>query len=297
MNGVNLGTDATGTASESRIFLTPAPWHVGTTAATAGINAASQNTSIVAFLVGEAATASGGVGTATGVANTFMTYNATTGLRPLNPTDEFTNNNIVATNNTYITTTTATAATVNINSLVINGGDLDIADGAKITDTSGAVLFASNNTIAPSTSTGGFAFGGEGLVTVDAGVTGTISAAISGGTALTKGGAGTLSLTGANTYTGTTTVNGGTLITTGTNTLTAGAISVSGNGQFTIAGGNTTTTGRVNVGLNTATNGTFNVTGGILNASDGTAPSIAAGAGRRNRRCGQHQRRKRHDRF
>ena len=55
----------------------------------------------------------------------------------------------------------------------------------------------------------GSGFGG--LVRVDPGVTAEINAAIAGTTGLTKSDAGTLILTGANSYSGGTTIRGGTL--------------------------------------------------------------------------------------
>src|SRR6202012_121566 len=122
VNGTNLGSGALG--GSVGIFTTSsAPTSVGTTAGgTTGINTNVDNTKIVPFLVGESGTASGALGTATGTTNTFVTYNSTTGFRPLNPTDEFMNNSIVAGDNTYLTTATNSAASASINSLVVNGG-------------------------------------------------------------------------------------------------------------------------------------------------------------------------------
>ncbi len=213
INGVNLGQDANSTANIGRMFVTTTPLLVGTTAALdAGLNAAAQNTQIVPFLVGEASTASGGLGTAAGTANTFLTYNPTTGLRPLNPIDEFTNNAIIPGNNTRVTSATTAANTASINSLVIAGGDLAINDTVTLTDASGALLITTSNAIKPTNSSGVFNFGGaEGIVTVNSGVTGTIGVGVMGSGGLTKNGAGTLVLTGLNAYAGATNINAGTL--------------------------------------------------------------------------------------
>ena len=120
VNGVNLGKNSTDTASIARLILTTAPTLVGTTAAlTSGINSASKNTQIVPFLVGEATATTGGLGTATGTPNTFLTYVAGSGIRPLNPTDEFTNNTITASNNILITSATTVSASPSVNSVVI----------------------------------------------------------------------------------------------------------------------------------------------------------------------------------
>jgi autotransporter-associated beta strand protein len=114
-------------------------------------------------------------------------------------------------------------------------------------------------------------------ITTDEGVTTTISSELAGTTGMAKAGAGTLVLSGANTFAGNVTVNGGTmqiasdsalgntandlvnngtLKTTGTVSLGAGR-DITGSGTFDIAGGTTLT---VNGGLsNTAT--TLNNTG------------------------------------
>ena len=169
VNGVNLGKDSSSSASVARFILTTAPPLVGTTTdAGTGINAASYNTKIVPYLLGEATPTTGGLGAASGTANTFGTYTVGSGFRPLNPTDEFTQNTITASNNTRITAATTATTTTAINSLVIAGDDLTIADGQALTATSGAVLFASSNAIKPATSTGSLALGtAEGMLTVN----------------------------------------------------------------------------------------------------------------------------------
>ena len=221
MNGMNLGMDSASTTSVARVLLASAPTLVGTTAGTGtGLNAAVQNTQIVPFLVGEAAATSGGLGTATGTPNTFLTYNATTGVRPLNPVDEFTANAITAGNNTRITAATTVATNAAVNSLVIAGGNLTINDvdstGAwgTLTNTSAALLFTSSNSINSSGTAGRLSFGAtEAQITVNQGVTATINARLSGtsgsGAGLSKSGPGTLNLNGVSSVTGGFTVEGG----------------------------------------------------------------------------------------
>jgi autotransporter-associated beta strand protein len=206
VNGTNLGMDTASTASVARLKITGAPTLFGTTnALDTGINAAAQDTKIVAFLVGEATATTGGTGTATGAANTFVTWNANTGLRPLNPTDEFVNNSITVAKNNYVTSATTAAATGAINSLVINGADLTIDSGVNLTDTSGAILFASSNTIKTIGGASGFLFTGgnqEYLISVNSGVTATISSAFTGtadGNQIAMSGGGTLNLRGNST--------------------------------------------------------------------------------------------------
>ena len=239
-NGVNLGKDAGSTTSVARFISTSAPTLVGANSATAtGINAASKNTQIVPFLVGEATRTTGGLGTEAGRANTFVTYNSTTGFRPLNPADEFTNDAIVAGNNTRIVFATTAGATTAVNSLLMDGSSLTIADGQTLTDTSGAILFTGSYAIKPSSSTGALIFGAgaEGMVTTTSSIDGTISAVIAdnGGTALTKSGPGTLILTGKNTYTGKTTISVGALSINSIGNVNGGASSL-GNPSDVAAG-------------------------------------------------------------
>ena len=216
VNGIGLGKNDSATTSVAR-FLVSSPTLVGTTdGAVTGINAANKDTKIVPFLVGEATTTTGGIGTAGGTPNTFVTWNATAGLRPLNPTDEFTNNAVTSGTNTRITAATVASATASVNSLVVsfaNASALTINDGFTLTDTSGALLFTESATIKPSGTTGALDFGSaEGIVTVNSTKTGTITAPITGSGGLTKSGTGTLTLSSAaNSYSGATSVMAGTL--------------------------------------------------------------------------------------
>ena len=132
VNGAGLGQDTLTVSFTGvpRFILSTAPSLVGTTSALTTGNGsnglglgAAKDTKIVPFLVGEATSTTGGLGTATGRPNTFLTYNSGTGLRPLNPFDEFTQNAITSGNNTRITTATTASSTVAINSLVIAGAD------------------------------------------------------------------------------------------------------------------------------------------------------------------------------
>ena len=293
VNGVSLGAN-NGSSSVAK-FISSGPTLVGTTAAvTTGINAAVKNTQIVPFLVGEATATTGGLGTASGTANTFLTYVAGSGYRPLNLTDEFTSNAITAGTNTWITGATAVAASASINSLIIGGGgDLTINDGQTLTNASGAILFSGTSAINPSATTGALALAGlEGQVTVNAGITGTIGAVVTGTGGLTKSGTGTLVLSGgaANSYTGVTTVNSGTLqlgktgaanaigasgLTIGstlsglapvvqytgasTNMMGAGAVAISSAGQLDF-NGNTDTIGAITVNATGASGNTTPLT-------------------------------------
>jgi autotransporter-associated beta strand protein len=213
VNGINLGKNNSDTSGVAKFKVSTAPTLIGTTDATSsGINVSAKNTKIVNYLVGEATTSTGGAGTATGTANTFLTYNVDTGFRPLNPTDEFTNNSFVSDNNTYITANTNVSGTTSVNSLVLNGGNVTINSGT-LSNASGAILFVTSNSISGGTYNGGNNL--ENKITVNNGVSATISSVITNngtGGGLTISGGGSLALTGNNTYNGTTRVNEGKLI-------------------------------------------------------------------------------------
>ncbi len=206
VNGLNLGMDGTSTASIARLLLGTPPDLVGATAAlSSGINATVKNTSIVPYLVGVATATSGGVGTAGTVPNTFVTYDPLTGLRPLNPTDEFTANAIVTGDNTRLTATTVSATTTNINSLLIegNGVGLTINSGTTLTVDSGAILFSSG--LEPRIDGPGILNFGtrEGIITINSTGNTFITSRISGSGGVTYHGSGNLVLAGQqSTYSG-----------------------------------------------------------------------------------------------
>ncbi|GAA5140359.1 hypothetical protein GCM10023213_22850 [Prosthecobacter algae] len=213
VNGTNLGMNS-GTASIARILLTNAPALVGTTAAlNTGINAAAKDTQIVPYLLGEAAIGTGGTGTATGVINTFVTYDPSTGLRPLNLTDEFTSNAFTAGHNTYITANTSLGTSTSINSLIVNGATttVTISSGRTLTVASGAILFSGGTGLAINGGT--LAFGNrEGIVTINSAGNTFITSLITGTAGVSYYGTGTLVINQQNLYSGNTGLYVGTVI-------------------------------------------------------------------------------------
>ena len=300
MNGIGLGSSA---SASQKIFATTAPTLVGTTAATAtGINAGMTNTVIVPFLTGEATTTTGGVGTLTGTANTFVTYNAATGFRPLNPTDEFatsiTGGITTGGSNIYLTTAGANTFTgsTTINSLVENNSgttslSVAIPVGQTLSIASGAILFTGSGTgqdfiSSVSNTTGTLALGGvEGLITVTGGRSDTINSLITGTAGLTKAGTGALAFTasaGNPGLSGTFTVAAGTVQGSVTNAFGTGPIVDDATVQFNNSGAVTTaqsitgtgTLSQTQTGTTTLSGtgtftGTLSTTAGRLNIGTG----------------------------
>ncbi|MEP6669812.1 MAG: autotransporter-associated beta strand repeat-containing protein [Chthoniobacter sp.] len=256
VNGANLGKDGTSTASVARLLVTTAPTLVGTTADTGnGINLGVFNTQIVPFLLGEAASGTGGVGTVTGVANTFVTYSATGGLRPLNLTDEFTLNAFTLGNNIHLTSTISLSGSVAINSLIIEGTNTapTISSGQTLTVTSGAILFSSGTNLGITGGTLDFG-GNEGIITINATPNTTIGSVITGTAGVSYYGTGTLVLqTQQNTYSGNTLLAVGTVIPQGSSIGPAGAPTSGPFGTGTVIFGGsqmraTTTPGGITIG-------------------------------------------------
>lgn len=202
VNGVNLGMNGSSTASVARVLLTTAPTMVGTTnALSTGINAAAKNTQIVPFLLGEATATTGGVGTATGTPNTFVTYDPATGLRPLNLADEFTNNAFTTGHNVYLTSATSVGGNATINSLILNGASATIGGGNTLTVESGAILFSAGSSLG--LNGGVLEFGNrEGIITINSTGNTTLTTRISGTAGVSFYGTGTLVTNQQNTFTG-----------------------------------------------------------------------------------------------
>jgi autotransporter-associated beta strand protein len=183
-----------------------------------------------------------------------------------------------------------TSGTVTITGVALNGtGGLNIDEGTLSTDSGigGSGIIRIGNVAAATLEYRGAAatvsrnitldtFGGNVGVSATGGIY-TLSGVLSGNGTLTKSGVGTLVLSGANNYVGTTAVNSGTVLVNGNSSAATGAITVTNTGTLggsgTIGGATTVQSGGRIVGGNgtdTGTLATQNVTiqsGGILAAN------------------------------
>ena len=123
-----------------------------------------------------------------------------------------------------------TGATTAVTPWTVNAGTLSIASDASLGDVGGALTLAGGTlqtTADISTARAVTLTAPGGSLTTDAATTLALGGVVSGDGALTKAGAGTLRLTGANTYTGGTTIAAGTVI-GGASSFGTGAIVDSG---------------------------------------------------------------------
>jgi autotransporter-associated beta strand protein len=199
----------------TNVFFTTAP----TGLVGGGGAAGSTNMSIIPWAVGDTSP--------TGVGSSFVTYDPAAGVRPLNTNAalgvvEYADGTAVVigtatTSNVRLTSALSLTGpgTATINALNNTGVAVTGTGGATISLTSGAFL-NSNAPAAPFppvTFSANLDFGAsEGVVFISSvNSFQTISGIVSGSNGLTKGGAGNLTLTAANTYSGGTTVGNGTL--------------------------------------------------------------------------------------
>ena len=173
--------------------------------------------------------------------------------------------------NTYSGTTTVSAGTLNLNktagqdaiagNLTVSGGSVVLQannqiNNAKSVVVSGGTLDVAtfNDTVAAVQLTSGNINGSGGTLTSSSAFdlqAGAVSAILGGTSGASKTGAGTITLSGSNSYTGTTTISAGTLAYGASNVLATGAVTVDGATAVLALGNNQSDT----VGVVTVANG------------------------------------------
>lgn len=187
-----------------------------------------------------------------------------------------------------VDTLTLSDANTYTGATTVNGGTLAtasanrIADASAVTvDAAGTLALGGDETVASLAGAGTVALGGNTLTTGDG--SSTFSGAIGGSGSVTKAGAGTFTLSGVNTYGGTTRVEAGTLA-LGANDVLSGSttVQVAGGtfdlatftdtvGSFTISSGSVT-------GAGTLTAATYALSGGSVAGNLGAGSLTATGA-------------------
>ena len=194
---------------------------------------------------------------------------------------------VLAGNNIFTGATTLTAGTLNLggaetpgtsgplgkpatvaNSIIFGGGILQYSPANQY-DYSGRFTATGNNAYKIDTD-------GQDVIFASA-------LAASGSSGLTKSGTGTLTLTGANSYTGATTVNGGTLLLdmTGTGALGTSALTL-GNGTFSVLGKTSGTTAQTLGNLTLTANTTSKIVLDPNNSEAGSTTLTLGNAWTRN---------------
>jgi len=249
---------------------------VNINAATADVTFGGANTFKTLFIiVGTAEGSSFPVDTNTATSSNFGNASSGTiifGLNTTTPATLIYNGNTASTPKTFTYDTRSTGtATINVSTA-----------GQTLTLTSNLLL--SNGT--SQTSDKSWNFGGAGNLTLNGAVTNASGSSFKIG--ITKNDAGTLTLAGANTYSGNTNINGGTLAMTGTGSIAntplislAGGTTfdVSGlsSGSFTLGSGQTLASSSASAA---ALKGNVNASQGTLSMSvNGTAPAFTIGSG------------------
>ena len=166
----------------------------------------------------------------------------------------------------------------------IDAGTLALGAGSSIASSSGVnlaagstldVSAAGNQTIGVLNGGGGTVAIGGTTLTLDSAANGSFSGVISGSGAVIKDGTGTQTLTGANLYTGGTTINDGTLVLgAGGSLATGSALSLSGNGTLDVSAAGNQTVASVN-----GTGGQIQLGATTLGVGGGSFSGVIAGSG------------------
>jgi len=190
--------------------------------------------------------------------------------------------------NTYTGVTTINAGTIAVAADARLGTAPAVATAGKLTFGGGTLRTTASFTLAANR---GIALTGAGTISTDPGTTLTYGGIIAGASPLTKAGTGTLIVSGANTYTGVTTIGAGTLQLGATNAVPSGsAVTVSGGAIFdlrgfsdaigSLAGAGTVTSGAAGAVVLTAGGNNSSTTfSGVMQNGSGTVALAKTGTG------------------
>src|SRR5881396_3618045 len=190
--------------------------------------------------------------------------------------------------NTYTGVTTINVGTIAIAADAGLGAAPGAPTAGKLTFGGGTLRTTASFTVAANR---GIALTGAGTISTDPGTTLTYGGIIAGASPLTKAGTGTLIVSGANSYTGATTISAGTLQLGATNAVPSGsAVTVSGGATFdlrgfsdgigSLAGAGTVTSGAAGaVTLTAGGNNASTTFSGLIQNGSGTVALTKTGTG------------------
>ena len=249
VNGGNVSVDAAATLSSQSINVSSGALALGTSASNGALTISGGSITGAGTLTNTSVAASGGTIEVGLAGSGGLTKTGVGDFNLNNSTNTFTGGVIVSGGKLSAGVANNLAGQV----VTVNGGTLDIG--------------AFNNTATSVDLQSGSITGTTGALTasvaanVTSGVTASVGAGLTGNSSLSKNGAGTLTLSGSNSYTGSTVVNLGTLETVGNDRLAnSSAVSLAASTTLKLGGNET-----VASVASTSTNAALNLQGNTLN--------------------------------